>query len=70
MTRWEYASMEWVWQDGTIRLNLPGQPEQHLEGSYAEVVETLCRLGRDCWEVATTVAVSDWIYWTLRRPIE
>ncbi len=70
MTRWEYATVEWVWKEGAIRLNLPGRPDHHLLGSYSEVVDLLCKLGRDCWDVASTVAESDWIYWTLKRPVE
>jgi hypothetical protein len=70
MVRWEYATLEWVWEAGSIRLNLPGSNESLREGSYNEVVALLCELGRDCWEVSTTVASADWIYWTLRRPLE
>jgi hypothetical protein len=70
MRRWEYATLEWVWEEGSIRLNLPGSSETFSEGSYNEVVTQLCDLGRDCWEVASTVASADWIYWTLRRPLE
>jgi hypothetical protein len=68
--RWEYASLEWVWAEGSIRLNLPGGSETFSEGDYNAVITTLCGLGRDCWEVVTTVASADWIYWTLRRPLE
>lgn len=70
MRRWEYATVEWVWVDRSLRCNMPGEGERQRNGSYQEVVELLCELGRDCWEVTGCVAESDWIYWTLKRPLE
>ena len=65
--QWFYASVEWIWQGGTIRINIPHQQEVHQRGSYQEVVETLTRLGMQGWEVVACVGVGDWIYWTLKH---
>jgi hypothetical protein len=70
MRRWEYASLEWIWQESAMRLNLPGGKETFREGTYSDVVDALCALGKDCWEVVGCVAEADWIYWTLKRPLE
>ena len=68
--RWFYASVEWVWQGQTIRINIPHHQESHRQGSYQEVVEVLTELGMQGWEVVTCVAEADWIYWTLRHRAE
>ena len=65
---WEYATLEWVWDAHALRLNLPDGSEFKTPGSYSEVVLTLSNLGREGWEVATCVAVSNWLFWTLKRP--
>ena len=64
--KWSYASVEWVWAGSQIRMNFPGQEEQHRQGSYQEVVELLTMLGGQGWEVCGCVAVADWMYWTLK----
>jgi len=69
MLAWEYASLEWIWDQGGIRVNLPDGTESTAGGSYAEVVETLTQLGRQGWEVAACVAMANWLYWTLQRPL-
>lgn len=66
--RWEYATVEWIWDQGSLRLNLPDGNEIKQMGSYPEVVTFLSDMGRDGWEVATCVAVNNWLYWTLKRP--
>jgi hypothetical protein len=66
--RWIYASMEWMWQESAIRINVPQQQEWRERGSYQDVVEILSRLGMQGWEVVTCVAGGDWVYWTLKRP--
>jgi len=48
-------------------LTMPGVPESHRPGSYQEVVDLLTQLGMQGWEVVGCVAVSDWVYWTLRH---
>lgn len=63
----EYAIIEWLWEDHSIRVNFPGNEEKLYQGSYNEVVEVLNRLGKDGWEVASCVAGGDWILWTLKR---
>lgn len=65
---WEHGSVEWLWMEGGIRINLPGEEEYRQEGSYQEVVELLSKMGRHGWEVVTCVAGSNWLYWTLKRP--
>jgi len=69
MLSWEYASVEWIWDQGGIRVNLPDGTESTDPGSYAEVVETLTQLGRQGWAVAACVAMGNWLYWTLQRPL-
>ena len=70
MQRWEYSTVEWIWAAGELRITLPGRDEILRRGSYVEVVATLCELGKDCWEVAGKVAAGDWVYWTVKRPLE
>lgn len=67
--RFEYASLEWLWDSGNLRCNLPSGEEFTRTGTYGEVVNTLTELGNDGWDVASTVANSNWIYWTLKRAI-
>ncbi len=67
MEMWEYCSLEWVWNESTMRLNATNGQESRFRGSYAEVVTTLNTLGAQGWEVAGCVASSNWIYWTLKR---
>lgn len=40
-----YATMEWLWDSSHIRVNLPDGNEIKTQGSYAEVVAELNRLG-------------------------
>lgn len=63
----EYATMEWLWDSSSIRVNLPGGEEKMISGSYKEVVETLTEMGKDNWEVASCVASNNWLFWTLKR---
>lgn len=67
MQTWTFGSLEWIWTEETIRLNLPGAPERGLAGSYQEVVDLLTQLGGQGWDVAGMVCGGDWIYWTLKR---
>ena len=69
MEKWEYGILEWLWDLSTVRLILPGESETQSTGSYAEVVNALTTLGAHGWSVATCVASSNWVLWTLRRPI-
>jgi hypothetical protein len=69
MQKHEYGSVEWLWKDSFLRINLPKTPEQHTQDAYYQtVVEALTALGQEGWEVATSVAQGNWIYWTLKRP--
>ena len=63
----EYAILEWLWEDSSIRLNLPGNEEKLYEGSYNEVVEVMNRLGKEGWDTTTCVSGINWILWTLKR---
>ncbi len=64
---WEHCTVEWLWMEGSIRVNLPGIEESSQDGSYQEVVELLSELGHQGWEVVTCVGVSNWLFWTLKR---
>jgi hypothetical protein len=61
----EYAILEWLWEDSSIRVNLPGNDEKLYQGSYMEIVEVLNRLGKDGWQTSTCTSGSNWILWTL-----
>lgn len=63
----EYAIVEWLWEESSIRVNLPGNEEKLYQGSYNELVEVLNRLGADGWLACTCVSESNWILWTLTR---
>ncbi|SDH57111.1 hypothetical protein SAMN05421505_11853 [Sinosporangium album] len=64
---YEFATMEWIWDHGSIRLNLPGGIERMYSGSFNEVVAILSDLGGQGWDVASTAANGNWLFWTLRR---
>jgi len=63
----EYATMEWLWDGGTIKINLPNSVEENSQGSYNEVVTQLTKLGGSGWEVVACVANANWLFWTLKR---
>ena len=65
--RFEYATIEWLWNENLLRLNLPGGQEHQSAGSYKEVVDLLNRLGSEGWHVAGSVASANWLFWTLER---
>jgi phage-related tail fiber protein len=67
MGRFEYATVEWLWDAGGIRADLPGGETKNGKGEYAAVVQMLTELGRDGWEVASCVASANWLFWTLKR---
>ena len=64
----EYATMEWLWDIGSLRVNFPDNKEELAKGMYPEVVNLLGKLGKDNWEVCACVAGSNWLFWTLKRP--
>ena len=68
MQQWQYCTVEWLWDVQSIRVNMPDDIENQHPGSYAEVVATLTRLGSVGWEVVSCVGVSNWLFWTLKRP--
>ena len=63
----EYAVLEWLWDNSSIRVNLPNNEEKRYQGSYMELVDVLGGLGKDGWEIASCTAGSNWIFWTLKR---
>ncbi|WNV89466.1 hypothetical protein [Umezawaea sp. Da 62-37] len=66
---YEFGTVEWMWTEGTIRVNLPGGYERvHQQSGFPEVVEVLSALGATGWDVATNAAAGNWLFWTLRRP--
>ena len=67
MGRFEYATVEWLWDSGGLRADLPGGATKTAQGEYAAVVQLLSELGREGWEVASCVASANWLFWTLKR---
>jgi hypothetical protein len=67
MARFEYATLEWLWDVGGIRADLPGGDTRRAQGEYAAVVQMLNELGRDGWEVASCATSANWLFWTLKR---
>jgi hypothetical protein len=65
--RYEFATVEWLWDQQAIRVNTPGGNQRTLSGSYDEVVAVLSELGGQGWDVATCAATGNWLFWTLRR---
>lgn len=63
----QYAILEWLWEESSIRVNLPENEEKLYQGSYNELVEVLNRLGKEGWETVTCTSDSNWILWTLKR---
>jgi len=69
MQQWEYATVEWIWNQNDIRCTLPGKDGFTRQGSYAEVVDVLTQLGGEGWEVAACAAAGNWLFWTLKRAV-
>ena len=67
MAKLEYATVEWLWDSGGIRADLPGGNTLTGQGEYAAVLEMLNRLGQDHWEVASCATSANWLFWTLKR---
>lgn len=67
-TQYQYATLEWVWNQETIRINLPDGEESLRQGSYSELVAFLNQMGQEGWEVVTCAGVGNWLFWTLKRP--
>jgi hypothetical protein len=67
MAKFEYATVEWLWDVGALRADLPGGEHKTAKGEYPAVVQMLSDLGRDGWEVATCATSANWLFWTLKR---
>lgn len=66
--QFEYATLEWLWDIQSIRINLPDGEEQKISNaSYAEVVDALNNMGKNGWASANCVASGNWLFWTLQR---
>jgi hypothetical protein len=68
-TRYEYGTLEWIWDQESIRCTLPEGGGFNDGGSYQEVVDILTRLGQEGWEVVTCATAGNWLFWTLKRPL-
>jgi hypothetical protein len=68
-SRWEACVVEWLWNQDSIRINMPDGTESTSAGSYAEIAKTLSQLGGEGWEVSTCAANGNWLFWTLKRQI-
>lgn len=68
MARFDYATVEWLWDVGALRADLPGGKTLTGKGEYPAVVDLLGKPGNEGWEVATCVSSSNWLFWTLKRP--
>ncbi|HEU4719403.1 MAG TPA: hypothetical protein VFU15_16275 [Bacteroidia bacterium] len=64
---WEYATIEWLWDSGNFRVNLPGNRERNSPGSYSELVALLNEMGGEGWDVASCTSGGNWLFWTLKR---
>ncbi|MFZ5553284.1 MAG: hypothetical protein ACOZCO_09230 [Bacteroidota bacterium] len=67
MNTFEFATVEWLWDSGSFRVNLPGNSEKKSSGSYPELVNLLNELGKDGWSVASACSGGNWLFWTLQR---
>jgi hypothetical protein len=67
MARFEYATIEWLWDVGALRADLPGGKLKTAKGEYPAVVALLGELGQDGWEVVTCATSANWLFWTLKR---
>ncbi len=67
--KWEYATLEWLWDSHNLRYNLSDGTEKQSTGSYAEVVQILSKLGEEGWEVVTCTSEANWLFWTLKREV-
>ena len=45
MDRYEYATMEWLWDVGALRADLPGGKTETAKGEYPAVSRCLARWG-------------------------
>jgi len=69
MKRFEYATVEWLWDSGNLKINYGNRIEETEQGSYNELLNLLNRKGREGWEVVSSSASTNWIFWTLKREI-
>lgn len=63
----EYSVLEWIWTKNEIMCYFRDGNVIGRKGTYADVAQLLTELAGQGWEVVTTVASSDFLFWTLRR---
>jgi hypothetical protein len=68
MQTYQYATIEWVWNQESFRINMPDGEEVKQYGTYNELVDLLNQMGQQGWEVATCAAAGNWLFWTLKKP--
>jgi len=66
----EYCTINWIWSDSDIRVISPTGDGSSHKGGHQEITQLLNTLGKEGWDVVACVAVSNWIYWTLKRSIQ
>lgn len=64
---YEFGTVEWLWDQESIQVNLPGDYEEMYRGNHEEIVTLLSELGRQGWDVASCASTGNWLFWTLRR---
>ncbi len=67
MKRFEYLTVEWLWDSGSLKVNYGNALEENERGSYDELVNLLNRLGRERWELVGTTANANWVFYTMKR---
>ncbi|TYC10089.1 hypothetical protein FXF65_32910 [Actinomadura syzygii] len=67
MFTYEFGTIEWLWDQETIQVNLPGDYEEMYHGNHKEIVTLLSDLGSQGWDVASCSSTGNWLFWTLRR---
>lgn len=83
MAKWEYATVNWFWDDGpktdNIQIFFPNNGLKKIPGNNnidrdnQILMETLNDLGRDGWEVVSSASGEKggwWVYWTLKRELK
>jgi hypothetical protein len=79
MTKWEYATVEWYWNDEkkNIITYLPAKKRNEDTGTDHQLIKVLNNLGAQGWEVVTSCSSGNdyhpkgaWVYWTLKREVK
>lgn len=65
----EYCVLEWLWDRDDISCYFRDGTAIRRRGKYGDVAQLLTELAQQGWELVTTTASSNWLFWTLRRPL-